>query len=117
MSTQPVQTALFILGGITAALYLLTATFAVGDIHLSESGSSTWEPVFWRVVLVGGGLLLIAGIWLVQRSPWVGAALISLGAVAGAVPIFWTIVTPFFALALVVLSVIKARGTSAAILR
>lgn len=114
MSTQMVQKALFILGGITAVVYFL-ATIIAGDIHMSEDGSSSSEPVLWRVVLVGGGLLLIAGLWLVQRSPWVGAALISLGAVAGAVPIFWIVVAPFMALALVVLSLINARSTAAAV--
>lgn len=108
-----VQKTLFILGGITAVMYLL-ATILAGDIHMSETGSSASEPVFWRVVLVVGGLLLLAGLWLVKRSPWVGAALISLGAIAGAVPIFWTVVTPFMALALLVLSVVNARSTTAA---
>ena len=112
MNTQIVQKALFVLGGITAVVYFLATL--IGDIRMSEDGTSTTEPVVWRIVLVVGGLLIIAGLWLVRRSPWAGAGLISLGAIAGTVPIFWTVVMPFVALALVVLSVINARSTAAA---
>ena len=114
MSTQTVQKALFILGGITAVGYLLTGVIAGASPGMWDE-SPTSDRVIWIALLVCGGLLLIAGLWLVQRSPWVAAALISLGAVAGAVAIFWVIVTPFIALALIVLSVINARGTTAAV--
>jgi hypothetical protein len=113
MNTQMVQRALLVLGSITAVVFLV-ATVLVGDIRLSEAGASTTEPVMWRIVLVAGGLLIITGLWLVRRSPWAGAGLISLGAVAGTVPIFWTVVMPFVALALVALSAVNARSTAAA---
>ena len=111
MSQQMIQKTLFILGGVAVLGYLLATL--IGDIRMSEFGTSTTEPVLWRVVLVAGSLLLIAGLWLVQRSPWAGAGLISLGAVAGAVPIFWTVFMPLVALALVVLSVVNARKATA----
>ena len=114
MSTQTVQKTLFILGGIMAVGYVLTGVIAGASPGMWDE-SSTSERVVWIALLVGGGLLLAAGLWLAQRSPWVAAALISLGAVAGAVAIFWVVVTPFIALALIVLSVINARGTAAAV--
>jgi len=76
--------------------------------------SSATDQVLWIVILVGGGLLLVAGLWLVKRSPWVGAALISLGGVVGASAIWWSGVVIFLVIALVVLSVINARQITAA---
>ena len=111
MNTSMVQKALFVLGSITAVVYFIATL--IGDIRMSEFGTSTTEPVVWRIVLIGGGVLIIAGLWLVRRSPWVGAGLISLGAIAGAVPIFWALFPPVGALALVVLSAINARSTPA----
>lgn len=114
MSTQLVQRTLYILGGFTAALYLLTGIIAGASPDMWDE-SDTTSQVLWIVFLSGGGLLLVAGLLLVQRSPWGAAALISLGAVAGAVVIFWVVITPFMALALVVLSIINARSTTAAV--
>ena len=64
-------------------------------------------PVF----LVGGAILLFAGLRISRRSPWGGFALISVGALAGALPIFWTLIALVLAIALVVLSFLYARRT------
>ena len=73
---------LFILGGFTAVTYLLVGIVAGVSPMMWEESSAT-DQVLWIVILVGGGLLLVAELWLVKRSPWVGAALISLGGVVG----------------------------------
>ena len=114
MNTQMVQRTLFVLGAITAVAYLLTGVIA-GVWPAHWEGSDTESQVLWIVFLTGGGLLLIAGLWLSERSPWVGAAIISLGAVAGAFAIFWAVLPPFVALALVVLSVVNARNATTAV--
>jgi len=104
---------LFILGGLTAVTYLLVGIVA-GTSPMTWEESSTADQVLWIVILVGGGLLLVAGLWLVKRSPWVGAALISLGGVVGASAIWWSGVAILLVIALVVLSVINARQITAA---
>jgi di/tricarboxylate transporter len=80
--------------------------------HWEEA--STSDRVIWTVLLVGGGILLFLGLRMSRRSPWLGAALISIGAVVGALPIFWTLIAIVVAVVLVVLSVIYARRASGA---
>jgi hypothetical protein len=63
----------------------------------------------WVVLGVGGGILVLGGLGLLPRSPIAGATLISLGAVLGALPIFWALLPLLLALALIVLSVVYAR--------
>lgn len=53
--------------------------------------------------------MLIGGLRMLERSPRLGAALVSGGAVAGAVPIFWALLPLLLASTLVVLSVMYAR--------
>lgn len=113
MNTPMVQRTLFVLGGITAITYILIGVIAGFTPSMWED-SDTESQIMWIVFLTGGGLVLIAGLWLSKSSPWVGAALISLGAVVGGFAIFWAVVPPFVALAVVVLSVINARNASAA---
>ena len=75
--------------------------------HWDESNAI--DQIMWVVLLVGGGLLIFAGLRVFGRSPWGGAALVSLGAVAGALVLFWTIIVLAAALALIIVSVISAR--------
>lgn len=56
-----------------------------------------------------GGLILLGGLRLLSRSPWAGAAVVSAGAVLGALPVVWAIVPLLVALVLVVLGVMYAR--------
>lgn len=109
-----VEKALIVLGTVVAAVYLL-AGVVVGLWPSVWDDSGTGDQIFWIVFLVGGGLLLLAGLRMSKRSPWPSAALISLGALAGGIPVFWTVLAPIAALTLVVLSVVYARrATSAA---
>jgi hypothetical protein len=65
-------------------------------------------------LLVGGAILLFAGLRISRRSPWGGFALISVGALAGALPIIWTLIAVVVAIALVVFSFLYARHTAGA---
>jgi uncharacterized membrane protein len=67
------------------------------------------QEILWVVFGVGGGVAVLVGLRLLQRSPWGGATLVSLGAIAGALPIFWALVPLLVAIALVALSVLYAR--------
>jgi hypothetical protein len=75
--------------------------------HWDDSSAS--DQIVWIVLLLAGGVLILAGLWLFTRSPWGGAALISLGAIAGALVVFWTIVALVAALVLIVWSIVQAR--------
>ena len=112
MRTGTTHKALFRLGWITAIAYLVIGiVVGVLPYHWKEAGIA--DQVLWVVFIAGGGLLLIAGLRSIEHSPWLGATLVSLGGVAGAVPLFWTLVGPLAAIALIVLSIRAARRASA----
>lgn len=103
-----IEKSLVVLGFFTAVAYLLVGI--VGGLSLShwdEAGAG--DQIIWVAFLVGGAILILAGLRISRRSPWGGAALISVGALAGALPIFWTLVALLVAITLLVLSVLYAR--------
>jgi hypothetical protein len=77
--------------------------------------SSATDQIVFVVLSVGGAALLAGGLWLIDRARWPGAALVSIGAIVGALPIFWTLIALVVAAALVVLSVMYARRAPAAV--
>ena len=109
MRTSGLGTAVFVLGGVLALAYLAGAVF--GAVLL------VWDNdlAFWMAFLIGGFVLLVAGLSLGDRSRrWLAAVLILLGAVAGAIATFWTIVVPLAVIALVVLTILWARRSETA---
>lgn len=116
MSTHTPSAALLRLGWVAAIIYLgFGLVFGFLPSHWDEA--SLTDQVLYIVFLVGGGLLLIAGLRLFSGSPVVGAVLVSIGGLAGAAPLFWTLLLPLVAIALIVLSVLdvrRARATAAA---
>jgi hypothetical protein len=75
--------------------------------HWDDAAAS--DQIVWVLLLVGGGAAVLAGLRFLPRSPKAGATLISLGAVLGALPIFWALLPLLLAVALIVLSVMYAR--------
>jgi hypothetical protein len=67
---------------------------------------------FWFPTLVGGGALVVAGTLLLSRSPTLGRALTTVGAIAAILPTMWTLVVPAL---LVVLIIVNARQAAAAV--
>ena len=105
------EKALVVLGFFVAAAYFLVGTIgALSLSHWDEASAS--DQIIWVVFLVGGAILIFAGLRISRRSPWGGFALISAGALVGALPIFWTLIAVVFAIALVVLSFLYARRVS-----
>jgi ABC-type antimicrobial peptide transport system permease subunit len=107
-----VRRTLFWLGGFTGIAYLIIGI--VGGVlpqHWEEATLS--DRVVWTALLVGAGVAVLAGLRLIDRSRWAGAALISVGAVVGALPIFWTGLVLLVAPALVLLSILHARRLAA----
>ena len=74
------------------------------------------EGVRWRhgvalapVLLGAAVLLVVAGLYAVRSgSPWLGAALIVPGSIAGAVGLVWRVIVPIAGLVLIVLSLRQA---------
>jgi hypothetical protein len=113
METTSLRRVLGALATVAGVGYLVVGV--AGDIwpgHWDDTGAG--DQILWLAFGVVGGALVLAGWRQLDRSPKLAAALISVGAIVGALPIFWTIVALLLALALVVLSVLYARGASAA---
>jgi hypothetical protein len=94
-----------------AFLMLAYLGMGLGIGIFTEDWSGTGERVFWFVLTLGGAAVLAAGLWLARttRSRGAAAALLALGAVMGAVAMFWSILGPLLAIALVVLAFLWAR--------
>jgi di/tricarboxylate transporter len=106
-----VRRALYSLGWFAAAAYVVAGVVGAAWPRWDEAAAS--DQIVWVLLLVGGGLMLAIGLRRFERSPWVGAALVSVGALAGALVLFWTLLVPLIAIALVVLSVVHARRLAA----
>lgn len=103
-----VRSALFWLGTITGIAYLLIGAFgAWWPGHWDDAAAS--DQILWGALLMGGGVALLAGLRIIERSPRWGAILVAVGAVAGALVIFWTVIVIVVALTVVVLAVVYAR--------
>jgi hypothetical protein len=96
-----------------AAAYLVVGI--VGGLWASHwDNASASDQALWIILMVGGAILLVAGLRLFPRSNWGGALLVSVGAFFGALPIFWTGVALVLAVVIVLLAVRHARGPSRA---
>ena len=113
MRTSSLGTAVFVLGAILALAYLAGAVLGAVLVDWDDDGGDT-DRAFWMIFLLGGCVLLVAGLVLAARSRWLAAVLIVLGAVAGAIATFWTIVVPLAVIALVVLTIMWARRSETA---
>jgi hypothetical protein len=96
---------------LVIALGLLYALAAVGGLALVEF-EHTRDIVLWTAFLAVGAVLLLAGQLLVRPGPW-SAVLISLGAVIGGLPLFWTLLVPIAVAAVVACSIALARRGAA----
>jgi hypothetical protein len=91
-----------------AALYVVVGIS--GAIFVTDEGSAT---VSWLTFLLGGALFMLAGTFLLKTPPWLSAALVSLGASIGGLPLFWTVIVPVAAAVIVASSIALARQSSA----
>lgn len=89
---------------------LLVVAGIAETVRLVHSG----DGGFWFrfPTLVGGGGLVMAGTLLLTRSPVLGCALTTVGAMAGIIPTMWTLVAPVL---LVVLIIVSAKQAGAAV--
>jgi hypothetical protein len=111
MHQSGLEKALRGLGMFTGVAYLIVGVAgAIWPGHWDEAAAS--DRIIWAVLLILGGLLVLGGLRLLYRSPARGGTLVSIGAVVGALPIFWALLPLLLAVALIVLSVLYARRTA-----
>jgi hypothetical protein len=97
-----------IVAWVAAALYII-----VGFGELIFAGDSLGHRVVFAVVLLALAGLVVGGVALMARQPWIGAAAAAVGAIAAGLALFWTIAAILLAIAIVVLSVMVARRSAA----
>jgi hypothetical protein len=91
---------------LALGLLYLAAGLAESVRAVSSGDGGLW---FWCGSLVGGGVLVLAGLRLRDRRPEVGRSLVCVGAVMGILATGWTVVVPVLALAVVVLELREPR--------
>jgi len=97
-----------IVGWLTAALFV-----AVGVAEATYANGTRAHQTLFFVALTLFAAMIVAGIKLLDRRPWLGAGLASVGAVLGGISLFWTVGALLLAIAIVWLSVVCARRVSA----
>lgn len=98
--------ALRILGWITGLGYVAVAVLEVVIDSDEELGSRIGFPIFLVVLAVA----LMAGVQIISKRPRLGAVVASLSALVGAFVLFWTVLAIMLGVAIIVLSVVVARG-------
>jgi hypothetical protein len=92
-----------------SALYLLAAVGGLAFLDFDTTG----DLVLWLAFLCGGAALMLLGQLTPRLPPWLSAALISIGAAAGGLPLFWTIIVPVAVATVVGCTVALARRPAA----
>jgi hypothetical protein len=91
---------------LTLGLGLLYVAAGIGEtVRAVTSGDGgLW---FWMGTLVGGGVLVLAGLATPSRHPNVRRTLICVGSMMGVLATSWTVVVPLVAVMVVVLNLPK----------
>lgn len=97
---------------LVLALGVLYFVAAIGGLFLFDF-ETTRDTVLWLGFLIGGAVLMVLGQLGVPRGPR-SAAMVSVGAVLGGLPLFWTLVVPVAVAAVIACSVALARRPAAA---
>ena len=95
------------------ALVLIAIYCLAGTIGWFSDFDSTRDTLLWVWFLYGGAALLGIGLWVYETSPSISAVLVSLGAAAGGLPLFWTILVPLASAVLIALAFALARRPAA----
>jgi hypothetical protein len=96
---------------LVIALSLLYALAAVAAPFLVDFGS-TRDASVWIALLLAGAALLLVGQLLVPPGT-LSALLVSIGAVLGGLPLFWTLLVPVAVAAVIACSIALARRAAA----
>lgn len=80
---------------------LVTIYLAAGIAGFFIDFDSPASRALWIVFLLGGALLIVVGAVVRSTPEKLSSGLVSTGAIAGAVPLFWTILVPLAAAVLI----------------
>ena len=92
-----------------AALGIIYVALGVAEsiTHLDEPGSL----VFWAPALLGGGTLVLLGVFIVREPGWLSTSLVGVGLLGATVATAWTIILPLAAIGLFVMVALRStRG-------
>lgn len=93
----------------------LAAIYAVAAlVGILADFDTVRDTILWVAFLGGGAFLIILGHRLFRSSAPLAAILVSVGTIAGALPLFWSILVPLAAAVVIALSVAIARQSPAA---
>lgn len=92
---------------LVLAMSVLYLVGAFGGLLLFDF-ETTRDVVLWIGFLLGGAVLMVLGQLGLPRGPR-SALMVSLGAVMGGLPLFWTLVVPIAVAAVIACSVALAR--------
>ena len=96
---------------LVLALSALYGVAALGGLAVFEFDTARDVILWLAFLLVGAGLMLLGQLRLQPGT--MSAALVSLGAVLGGLPLFWTFVVPIAVAAVIACSVALARRAAA----
>ena len=108
-SSDRIAMATQVLGAILGVGYIIAGVMGAAAGVTDGDGSGL---AFWLGLLAGGGALVLIGAYALESRPVLSAVLTSVGALAGAVAVFWSVIVPVLALVLVVLCIARARRAS-----
>jgi hypothetical protein len=66
------------------------------------------------LLLVGGGVLILAGLFVLTSPPALSIVVGAIGAIPGALALFWSVIVPILALIFIALLIIRARQSGPA---
>ena len=92
-----------------SVLYGLAAFAGVALIDFD----TTRDIVLWLGLLLAGATLMLLG-QLALPAGWLSAVLVSVGAAAGGLPLFWTLIVPIAVAAVIACSIALARRRTSA---
>jgi hypothetical protein len=86
-------------------------------LGIAESIAHSDEPgslVFWAPALLGGGTLVLLGVFVVREPGWLSTSLVGVGLLAATLATAWTIILPLAAIGMFVLVAMRSATPSSA---
>ena len=100
------------LAWIVGAIFIGMGIIEVAVRLVSDDPIDLTAIAWWSLSLIGGGTLVLLGSFVIKPAG-VGFALVAVGCLLGIVATAWTLLIPVLAMALVILSAIRASAQDA----